>query len=147
MSTQRVLILCHDVKKIVSFVQTPSLKGVHFSILPDWESSAAALQKENFSVIVAQKIVPNGGAGAFVSEIMSLAPKTPLILVLAENDGPSVLDALKGGRLGDPVRGIPGQLARGRRSKNTCSRGTACSAGCPSTSCSISASPSSPPPT
>jgi hypothetical protein len=97
MSTQRVLILCHDVKKIVSFVQTPSLKGVHLSIFPDWESSAAALRKENFSVIVAQKILPNGGAGAFVSEIMSLAPKTPLILVLAENDGPSVLDALKAG--------------------------------------------------
>ncbi len=97
MSTQRVLILCHDVKKIVSFVQAPSLKGVHFSILPDWESSAAALKKENFSVIVAQKILPNGGAGAFVTEIMSLAPKTPLILVLAENDGPSVLEALKRG--------------------------------------------------
>jgi diguanylate cyclase (GGDEF)-like protein len=97
MSMQRVLILCHDVKKIVSFVQSASLKGVHFSILPDWESSAAALQRENFSVIVAQKILPNGGTAAFVSKILAFTPKTPLILVLPENEGPSVLDALKGG--------------------------------------------------
>ena len=97
MSTQRVLVLCRDAQRVASFLQSPSLKGVHFSIFSDWETSAAVLQKENFSVIVAQKTSSNGNTAPFVSQILSLAPKTPLILVLAQNEGPSVLDALKGG--------------------------------------------------
>jgi len=91
------LVLCHDVQKIGSLIQVPSLKDVHISIFQDWESSAAALRKEHFSVIIAQIIVPNDSAAKFVSRILSLASKTPLVLVLAENDGRSVLDALKGG--------------------------------------------------
>jgi two-component system cell cycle response regulator len=97
MSAQRVLILCNDAKNIEGITRVPSLKGVYFSVLTDWESASAALRKENFSVIVAQKVMRDRGTDAFVSEILSLAPKTPLILVLAKNDGPSVLEALKGG--------------------------------------------------
>ncbi|MCL2102638.1 MAG: GGDEF domain-containing protein [Syntrophorhabdaceae bacterium] len=99
MSMQRVLILCHDAKKIGSFIQSPSLKDVHFSIFQDWESSAAALRNENFSAIVAQKIFPNGDVSVFVSQVLLLAPKTPLILVLPENDGRSVVEAIKSGAL------------------------------------------------
>jgi len=97
MSTQRVLILCNDVKTIQAMTRVPTLNGVHFSVFPDWEDAAAALGKENFSVVVAQNVRKDRGTDAFVAEILSLAPKTPLILVLAKNDGPSVLDALKGG--------------------------------------------------
>ena len=97
MSTQRVLVLCHDVQKIGSFIESPALKDVRFSIFQDWEPSANALRKEKFSVIVAQIIVPNDSASAFASRIMTLAPKTPLILVLPENKGRPVLDALKCG--------------------------------------------------
>ena len=97
MSTQRVLILCNEVKTIEALTQVPTLKGVHFSVFPAWEPAAAALRKENFSVIVSQKVQKDRKTDAFVAEILSLAPKTPLILVLAKNDGPSVLDALKGG--------------------------------------------------
>ncbi len=97
MSNLRVLILCNDAKSIEDAIRVPSLKGVHFSIFPDWETGAAALRKENFSVIVAQKFEDKKGADAYVSEILGLAPKTPLILVLAKNDGQAVLEALKGG--------------------------------------------------
>ncbi|MEW6719303.1 MAG: GGDEF domain-containing protein [Thermodesulfobacteriota bacterium] len=97
MSTQRVLILCHDVKNIEAILRVPTLKGVHFSVLPDWESAAAALRRENFSVIVAHKVQSDRATGPYVAEIVSLAPKTPLILVLPMSDGPSVLDALKEG--------------------------------------------------
>ena len=97
MSTQRVLVLCHDVQKIGSFIQSPSLKDVQFSIFQDWESSAAALRKEHFSVIIAQVIVPNDSVAAFAARILSLASKTPLVLVLPANDGRSVLNALNSG--------------------------------------------------
>jgi hypothetical protein len=55
MTTQRVLILCPDAAGIEGMVKVPSLKGVHFSFLPDWQSGSTALRKENFSAIVAQK--------------------------------------------------------------------------------------------
>jgi two-component system cell cycle response regulator len=97
MSTPRVLILCSDAKGVEDAIRVPSLKGVHFSIFTDWKAGSDALRKENFSVIVAQKFSKKQGADACVSEILALAPKTPLILVLARNDGPSVLEALKGG--------------------------------------------------
>ncbi|MCL1927071.1 MAG: GGDEF domain-containing protein [Syntrophorhabdaceae bacterium] len=97
MSQQRVLVLCHDIQKTGSLIQNPSLSDVQVSIFQDWESSAAALCKEHFSVIIAQIIVPNDSAAMFVSRIQSLASKTPLVLVLPENDGRSILDALKSG--------------------------------------------------
>jgi two-component system cell cycle response regulator len=97
MSTPRVLILCSGGKDLEDAIRAPSLKGVHFSVLPDWESGADALRTENFSVIVAQKSPEKPGADAYVSEILALAPRTPLFLVLAQNDGPSVLEALKAG--------------------------------------------------
>lgn len=97
MSTPRVLILCSDRKRVEDAIRAPSLKGVHFSIRPDWESGANALAKENFSVVVAQKFSTELRTDAYVSQIFALAPKTPLFLVLAKNDGPSVLEALKGG--------------------------------------------------
>jgi two-component system cell cycle response regulator len=97
MSTLRVLILCSDATGMEDATRVPSLKGVHFSVFPDWDAGAAALRKENFSVIVAQKFSKEQRAEEYVSEILGLAPKTPLILILAKNDGPAVLEALKGG--------------------------------------------------
>jgi len=97
MTTPRVLILCPDSKGIGSAVKVPSLKGVHFSFLPDWQSGAEALRKENFSIIVAQPFSRRQGAEGFVAKIRHLAPKTPLMLILPRQEGPSVLEALKGG--------------------------------------------------
>jgi len=97
MTTQRVLILCPEAKRIEGTVQAPSLKGVHFSFFSQWKTGAEALRKENFSVIVAQKFSKEQGTEAFVSEMLALAPRTPLLLILAKEDGPSVLEALKGG--------------------------------------------------
>ena len=45
MTTQRVLILCPESTGIESMVKVPSLKGVHFSVFPDWQSGSAALRK------------------------------------------------------------------------------------------------------
>ncbi len=97
MSTQRVLILCSDVKSIEAKIRVSSLKGVHFSVFSGWTGAAEALRKENFSVIVAQKFPKDRKTEAFVGDILAIASKTPLILVLAKDDGPSVLEALKGG--------------------------------------------------
>jgi hypothetical protein len=97
MTTQRVLILCQDATGIEGMVKVPSLRGVHFSFLPDWQSGSTALRKENFSAIVAQKHSEKQDAEAFVAEILDLAPKTPLMLILPRREGPSVLEALKGG--------------------------------------------------
>ena len=97
MSTQRVLVLCHDVQRVNSSIKSPSLKEVDFSVFQDWESSASALAEETFSAIVASKIVSKDSVPAFVSRIMQLAPKTPIIFVLPENEGTLVLDAWKSG--------------------------------------------------
>jgi len=97
MTTPRVLILCPDVRDIESAVKVPSLKGVHFSFLPDWQRGSEALRKENFSAIVAKPFSRGQGAEGFVGKILQLAPKTPLMLILPKQEGPSVLDALKGG--------------------------------------------------
>jgi len=96
-TTPRVLILCPEARDIESAVKVPSLKGVHFSFLSDWESGAEALRKENFSAILAQRFSREQGTDRFVSEILALAPKTPLLLLLPKREGPSVLEALKGG--------------------------------------------------
>ena len=58
MTTQRVLILGPDAAGIEGMVKAPSLQGVHFSFLPDWQSGSTALRKENFSAIVAQNPPP-----------------------------------------------------------------------------------------
>ncbi|MFZ2225650.1 MAG: GGDEF domain-containing protein [Candidatus Deferrimicrobium sp.] len=97
MTAQRVLILSPDAKSMERMARVPSLKGVHFSILSDWKSGAEALRKENFSVIVARKFSKEQGTGAFVADLLALAPKTSIIFILAEKEGPSVLEALKGG--------------------------------------------------
>lgn len=97
MTAQRVLILSSDARRVGDTVRVPSLKGVHFSILPDWQSGTEALRKENFSVIVARKFSKTQSTEAYVANLLSLAPKTSLILILGEKDGPSVLEALKGG--------------------------------------------------
>lgn len=97
MTTQRVLMLSSDAKRMEETVRVPSLKGVHFSILPDWQSGVEALEKENFSVIVARKFSKSQSTEAYVANLLALAPKTSLIIILGEKDGPSVLEALKGG--------------------------------------------------
>jgi diguanylate cyclase (GGDEF)-like protein len=97
MTAQRVLILASDAKRMENIVRVPSLKGVHFSILSDWKSGTEALRKENFSVIVARKFSKEQGTDAYVADLFALAPKTSMILILGEREGPSVLEALKGG--------------------------------------------------
>jgi hypothetical protein len=97
MTAQRVLILASDADRMEDMVRIPSLKGVHFSILSDWKSGKEALRKENFSVIVARKFSKEQGTDAYVADLLALAPKTSMILILGEKEGPSVLEALKGG--------------------------------------------------
>jgi len=97
MTAQRVLILASDARRMEAMVRVPSLKGVHFSIISDWKSGAEALRKENFSVIVARKFSREQGTDAYVADLLALAPKTSTILILGEKEGPSVLEALKGG--------------------------------------------------
>jgi len=97
MTAQRVLILAPDAKRIEEMVRVPSMKGVHFSILSDWKSGAEALRKENFSVIVARKFSKEQGTEAYVEDLHALASKTSMILILGEKEGPSVVEALKGG--------------------------------------------------
>jgi len=97
MTAQRVLILSSDARGMEETVRVPSLKGVHFSILSDWKSGVDALRKENFSVIVARKFSKTQGTDAFVADLLALAPKTSIILILGQKEGPSVLEALKGG--------------------------------------------------
>ena len=97
MTARRVLILSPHANRIENTVRVPSLKGVHFSIFSDWRGGAEALRKENFSVIVARKFSKEQGTQAYVADLLALAPKTSLILILGEKDGPSVLEALKGG--------------------------------------------------
>ena len=97
MTAQRVLILASDARRMEDLVRVRSLKGVHFSVLSDWESGVDALRKENFSVIVARKFSKDQGTNSYVSDLLALAPKTSIILILWEKDGPSVLEALKGG--------------------------------------------------
>ena len=97
MTAQRVLILASDAKRMEDMVRVSSLKGVHFSILSDWKSGAEALRKENFSVIVARKFSREQGTEAYVADLLALASKTSMILILEEKEGPSVREALKGG--------------------------------------------------
>ncbi len=78
-------------------VRVPSLEGVHFSIFSNWKNGAEALRKENFSVIVARKFSKEQGTEAHVADLIALAPKTSIVLVLGEKEGPSVLEALTGG--------------------------------------------------
>ena len=82
MAKQRVLILSPDPKSIDSCIRDSSLAGVHFTIHADWEKGIAALSRENFSIIVARKFRKSQTAEAFVQDILSLAPKTPLVLIL-----------------------------------------------------------------
>src|SRR3972149_791564 len=97
MAKQRVLILSPDPKQTESRVRDSSLSGIHFTVHADWDKGVSALSKENFSVIVARKFKKTQTAEAFVQEVLSLAPKTPLVLVLPKKGGPSVLGGLRGG--------------------------------------------------
>jgi hypothetical protein len=149
MSTQRVLILCHDVNKIVSFVQTPSLKGVHFSIFPDWVSSAAALRSEK-SPSSCQEDPPNGGGGPvrFGDHVASRRRKPLVSSCCRRTSVLTVLDALKAGASEILFEESRGTSLATSLERNTCSLGYGpASTGCPWTSCSISASRSSRRPT
>jgi len=97
MAKQRILILAPDPEELEKALKTASLSDIHLAVLPDWNAGMAALSKENFSVIVARKFQPRQTAEGFVREVLALAPKTPLVLVLPKKGGPSVLGALKGG--------------------------------------------------
>jgi diguanylate cyclase (GGDEF)-like protein len=97
MAKQRVLILSPDPKHIESRARDTSLSGIHFTVHADWDKGVSALSRENFSVIVARKFRKTQSAEAFVQDILSLAPKTPLVLILPKKGGPSVLGGLRGG--------------------------------------------------
>jgi two-component system cell cycle response regulator len=97
MAKQRVLILSPDPKQIHSTLGDTSLAGIHITVHADWNKGMAALSKENFSVIVARQFQQNETAEGFVQDILSLAPKTPLVLILPKKGGPSVLGGIRGG--------------------------------------------------
>ncbi len=97
MAKQRVLILSPDPKKIHGTIGDTSLAGVHFTVHKDWDKGLAALSRENFSVIVARQFRQNENAEGFVRDILSFAPKTPLVLVLPKEGGDSVLGGIRGG--------------------------------------------------
>ncbi len=97
MAKQRVLILSPDPVPIESKVRNSALGGVHITVHSDWDKGVAALSKENFSLVVARKFRKTQTAESFVQDILSLAPKTPLVLVLPKKGGPSVLGGLRGG--------------------------------------------------
>jgi diguanylate cyclase (GGDEF)-like protein len=97
MSKQRVLILSPDPGDIVSKVKQSAVADLHLVFHSDWDSGAAVLAKENFSVIVARKFSERQSAEEFVHDILHLAPKTPLILILPKKGGPSVLGGMRGG--------------------------------------------------
>jgi len=97
MAKQRILILSPDPEELEQVVRSASLPDIHLAVLSDWKAGMAALSKENFSVIVARKFRPRQRAEQFVRDLRSLAPKTPVILVLPKQGGPSVLGAVKAG--------------------------------------------------
>src|SRR5512145_2790003 len=97
MAQQRILIVSPDAAELESRVRNSSLSGIHLAVMSDWGKGVAALAKENFSIIVARKFARNRTAEDFVKDILALAPKTPLILILPKKGGPAVLGALKGG--------------------------------------------------
>jgi len=97
MAKQRILILAPDPVELAQSVRAASLSDIHLAVLSNWNAGMAALSKENFSVIVARKFQPRQSAERFVRAILSLAPKTPVILVLPKQGGPSVLGAMRAG--------------------------------------------------
>src|SRR5512142_1436818 len=97
MSKPRILILDPDFDAAGAKAIRAALKDVHVSGFAEWEKGLAALAKEHFSVVVARRLNGARGAEECVRDVVALAPRTPLILVLPEKGGPSVLAALKGG--------------------------------------------------
>ncbi len=97
MAKQRILILAPDPEELEQVVRSASFPDIHLAVLSEWKAGMAALSKENFSVIVARKFRPRQRAEQFVRDLRSLAPKTPVILVLPKQGGPSVLGAVKAG--------------------------------------------------
>lgn len=97
MAKQRILILAPDPAELEQAVRSASLSDIHLAVQSDWKAGMAALSKENFSVIVARKFQPRQSAESFVRDLLSLAPKTPVILVLPKQGGPSVLGAVRAG--------------------------------------------------
>ncbi|MCL5966382.1 MAG: GGDEF domain-containing protein [Deltaproteobacteria bacterium] len=97
MAKQRVLILSPERESHEARILKTSLKDVHLSVISDWEKGASALAKENFSLVIARKFACGRSAGEFAEAVISLAPKTPLILVMSRKGGPSILGALRGG--------------------------------------------------
>lgn len=97
MAKQRVLILAPDPAELETVFHAASLADVHVAVVSDWKAGAAVLATENFSIIVARKFRARQTAEALVRELLRLAPRTPLILVLPRKGGPSVLGALRAG--------------------------------------------------
>ena len=97
MAKQRVLILSPDPKQIEGQARNASLAGVPFTVHTEWEKGVSALSKEIFSAVVAKKFRKSQSAEDYVRELRSLAPKTPIILILPKKGGPSVLGGLRGG--------------------------------------------------
>jgi len=97
LAKQRILIIAPDPGSIAMKVRQSSFADIPVKILSDWDKGVSVLAKENFSVIVARKISKRQSAEEFVRNIIQLAPKTPLVLVLPKKGGPSVLGALRGG--------------------------------------------------
>ena len=97
MAKQRILIIAPDPGSIALKIRQSSFADIPLKALSDWDKGVSVLAKENFSVIVARKFSKRQSAEEFVRSIISLAPKTPLVLVLPKKGGPSVLGALRGG--------------------------------------------------
>lgn len=97
MTKQRVLVLSPNPKQIRGALGDSALAGVHVTVHSDWDKGVATLARENFSVIVARQFLKNRNAEGFVRDILSLAPKTPLLLILPKKGGASVLGGIRGG--------------------------------------------------
>ncbi len=97
MTRKRVLIFASDPAGIQAVVTGSSLEDVHFSFVSDWEKASAALAKENFSAIVAGTVGKDLDAGESARHFLSLAPRTPLVMILPRSGGGGVREALRAG--------------------------------------------------
>ncbi len=97
MAKQRILILTPFPGKFEPLLSDPSLSDVHVTVHGEWNRGGAALSRENFSAIVATRFRGWRSVEQYVRDLQSLAPRTPLILVLPRRDGPTVAEAYRGG--------------------------------------------------
>lgn len=97
MAKQRVLILSPGRESPEAKILRAALRDVHLSVIAEWEKGTAALAREKFSLVVARKFGSSATAEETAKALSSLAPKTPLLLILSRKSGPSILGALRGG--------------------------------------------------